>query len=259
MFKGYVPRILLCGDVNSFETDMPVEIVRKISFIGSLEIGENHLFPNPEDVLNYAPKNLRIFLDGEEISVDDLRKILDGTADYIVFEKPDEFIGRHNDLYSLKIFERFIPREILFRQARHNFYSAENFVNLSKLVRENNFFRLLDFDGLFSDTDFFMFPQLFPNVEGIVENPQPILENFYTRIYGSIDECRFKFYDAIIIAERSPTEFIDALIETDSLAENIFVLVRKNSALEKFLTTNENAFEKISRRRKSMQKNLSLT
>ena len=35
----YVPRILLCGDVNSFRAaaNMPVEIVGQISFVGSPE------------------------------------------------------------------------------------------------------------------------------------------------------------------------------------------------------------------------------
>ena len=168
----YVPRILLCGDLNSFRrsTNMEVEVIGQISFIGSPECGENHLFPNPQDVLNYAPKNLHIFLDGEEISADELRKILDGVADYIVFNDVLEFGGRHNDLCSLKIFERFIPRNTLFTQARHNFYSAKNFYLLSEILRDKKISRLLDIDALFAETDFFMFPNLFPHVDGVGKN-----------------------------------------------------------------------------------------
>ena len=100
---SYVPRILLCGDVNSFQkaADMPVEIVGKISFTGSPEREENYLFTNPEDVLAYTPKDLHIFLNYKEIFADDLRKILDGAVDYIVFDNSAEFVGRHNDLCSL--------------------------------------------------------------------------------------------------------------------------------------------------------------
>ena len=47
--------------------------------------------------------------------------------------------------------------------------------------------------------------------------------------------------------ERTPAEFINALIETDSLAENIFTFVRKNSELEHWLATNENIFAQIER------------
>ncbi len=246
---SYVPRILLCGDLNSFKSaagDMPFEIVGQISFRGSPERGENYLFSNPNDLFKFVPKDLRIFLDGKEISADELKKILDGTADYIVFDDAGECIGRHNDLHSLKIFYRFIPREILFRHARRNFYAPKNFEALATFIRENNFSHILDVDGLFYDTDFFMFPENFPNVDGVIKNPEPILENFYGKIYSSLAECRFKFFDALLLAEREPEEFIDVLIETDALSENILTFARKNSALEKFLATNKSIFEKIS-------------
>ena len=249
MKMNYIPRILLCGEESSFRkaaAGMAVEIVGKISFTGSPERDEVFLFPNPNDAASFVPKELKIFLDDVEISVDTLKKILDGTADYIVFDNNSEFIVRHNDLYSLKIFERFIPRETLFRQARHGFYSAKNFVILSEIIREKNFSCVLDVDGNFFDTDFFLFPEIFPRVFGVIKNPAPILENFYEKIYGSLDECRFKIFDTLLLLERSPEEFIDALIKTDSLSENILTFVRKNSALEKFLSANENIFEKIS-------------
>ena len=247
---GYIPRILLCGDETSFRSaagDMAVEIVGSISFTGSPEREENYLFPKPEDLLSYKPKDLHIFLNGSEISSDELRKILDGTADYIVFDDGGEFIGRYNDLFSLKISDRFIPRETLFRQARHNFYLPQNLLSLAQICSDNKISRLLDVDGLFAETDFFMFLNKFPDTDGIGKDYEPIHENFYKRIYASIDECRFKIYDALLTVERSPEEFIDLLLETDSLAENILTFARKNSALEKFLKTNENAFEKISR------------
>ena len=249
MRMSYVPRILLCGEESSFReaaAGMAVEVVGKISFTGSPEHGENFLFPNPKDALAFVPKDLKIFLDGKEISGDALKKILDGAADYVVFDSRGEFVGRHNDLCALKIFEQCIPRETLFRQARHNFYSAKNFVILSKILREKNFSRVLDVDGNFFDTDFFMFAEMFPRVEGVIKNPAPILENFYAKIYGTLDECRFKIFDAILLVERTPENFIDALIETDSLSENILTFARKNSALEKFLFARENIFEKIS-------------
>ena len=249
MRMSYLPRILLCGEESSFReaaAGMAVEVVGKISFTGSPERGENFLFPNPKDVLAFVPKELKIFLDGKKISADELRKILDGAADYVVFDNRAEFAGRHNDLCSLKIFEQFIPRETLFRQARNVFYSAQNFITLSEIVRKKNLSHLLDVDGIFYDTDFFLFPEIFPNVEGVIKNPAPILENFYTKIYSSLDECRFKFYDALLLVERTPEEFVDAAIKTDSLSENILTFARKNSALEKFLAVHENIFEKFS-------------
>ena len=247
---SYIPRILLCGEETSFRDaagDMAVEIIGKISFTGSPERGENYLFTTPEDVFAYVPKDLHIFLNGEEISADELRKILDGGADYIVFDDEGEFGARNNDLHSLKIFERFIPRETLFRQARHNFYSPQNLQTLAQILRDEKISRVLDVDALFIETDFFMFPDKFPDTDGIVKNYEPIHENFYTRIYDSLNDCRFKIYDALLINERLPEEFIDVLIETNDLAERILTFARKNSALEKFLATNVNVFEKILR------------
>lgn len=248
MFESYIPRILLCGDISSFQskTDMAVEIVGQISFFGSPELGENYLFPKSEDVMAYVPKELHIFLNGTEISADELRKILDGTIDYIVFNDCEELCGRYNDLYSLKIFDRFIDCETLFNQARRNFYSAQNLKTLAQILRDKKVSHVLDVDGIFDETDFFMFPELFPIVDGVIENPSPIHENFYDNIYKSLSDCRFRTYDIIFIAERSPEEFIDVVIDTDDLTENILTFARKNSSLEKFFVDNENIFEKIS-------------
>ena len=245
---SYVPRILLCGDVNSFRgaVKMPVEVVGKISFIGSPEHGDTPIFARDKDELAFVPKELRIFLDGVEISVDALKKILEGTADYIVFNDDKELIGRHYDLISIRIIEQVLARDNLFRQARRNFYAPSNFHSLAKILRDNKIFRLLDVDALFAETDFFMFDDLFNlKIDAVNENAEPIHENFYGKIYRTLDDCKFKFFDALLIAERSPENFIDALIETDGLADVIVTFARKNSALEKFLSAQSDAFEKI--------------
>ncbi|MDY6367801.1 MAG: DUF4422 domain-containing protein, partial [Clostridia bacterium] len=48
-------------------------------------------------------------------------------------------------------------------------------------------------------------------------------------------------------AERKPAEFIDALIDTDSLSENILTFVRHGSELESWLAANENVFAEVKR------------
>ena len=245
---GYVPRVLLCGDESSFKnaaSEMPIEIVGKISFKGSAERGEIYIFNNPEDAFAYVPKDFRIFLNGEEISVDELKKILDGTADYIVFDDGMEIIARQNDLHANRIIEQAVTRETLFRQARHNFYAPKILYDLADLLRDNKISRLLDVDALFAETDFFLFDDLFPTVDAVAENLEPIHESFYRRIYASLDDCRFKIYDALLIAEREPQSFVDTLIETNDLAATIVTFARKNSALENWLVNNAAAFEKI--------------
>ena len=249
MAQGYVPRILLRGEVSSFRNaaaDMEVDIVGEISFSGSPERGENYIFPNPADVYAFKPKDLRIFLDGAEISLDALKKILDGTADYIVFDNSGEFIGRSNDLHASGIIDQLITRETLFRQARRQFYSFKNFLILKKILRDEKIFTLLDVDNFFAETELFLFDGITAAVDAVGENFEPIHENFYRKTYATLDDCRFKFYDALLMIERTPADFIDALLATNDLSDVIVTFARKNTALESWLTDNENIFEKIS-------------
>ncbi len=244
MAKGYVPRILLCG--AAWREDMAVEVVGRIAFTGSPERGENYLFAKAEDLAAYVPKDLRIFLDGAEISADNLRGLLDGKADYIVFENADEFCGRYNDLTSLKIADRFITAETLLTQARHNFYSPTNMQTLADILRDNKLARVLDLDGLFAETDYFLKPDLFPTVDA-VGNFAPIHDNFYRRIYPKPNACRLKTYDAVLIAERAPADFLNTLIDTDDVADNILTFARRGSELEGWLAANERAFAEVTR------------
>ena len=248
----FVPRILLCGDEKNFSS-LKVQIVGKISFKGAAERNEVFLFRTLEDLdkLPFDERSFQIFLDGEEISVGALKKFLDGTADYIVFDDGDELICRFNELYRLGLRDRFLTRETLVTYAAENFYSPQNVMKLGELLRDLEISRLLDADTFLAKNDlaYVNFPTV--ELEAVDEKffakKFPVVENLYGKIYSSLAACRLKNFDAVLLTkERSPEEFVDALIETDALAENIFVFVRKNSALEKFLSANENSFEKIS-------------
>ena len=237
----FIPRILLCGNVKNF-LDLKVQIVGKISFRGAAERGEFIVPTNAAAADNFklAEGSFRIFFNGEEISVDTLKKFLDGAADYIVIESHDEYLFRFRELYALGLIDRVITVPTLLNYASENFFALNNAVQIFNLIRG---LRVLDADAFFARNDYYMFPDLNHKIAGIV----PVVENLYGKIYSSLAECRFKNFDAVLLtAERSPEEFIDALIETDALSENIFAFVRKNSALEKFLSANENSFEKIS-------------
>ena len=242
----YTPRILLCGNVKNFSAETngrAVKIVGKISFRGAAERGE-FIVPNNAavaDKFKFDASLFQIFINGAEISADELKKILDCAADYIVFENHDEYLLRFRELYALKLIDRIITVPTLLTYATDNFFSLNNAVQIFNLIHAQ---RVLDADGFFAKNDYYMFPDVNHKIAGIVDAEY----HFYRETYRSLEDCRFKFFDALLLtAERSPEEFIDVLIETDSLAENIWAFVRKNSTLEKFLATNENAFEKISR------------
>ena len=129
-------------------------------------------------------------------------------------------------------------------------FSHENFFSLLNLLHGEKFSEsVLDFDAFFAASDFHAPVRIFEvAADCIAENLYPIMNNVYGKIYRSFDECKFHHFAAIVFGkERTPEEFIDALIKTDWLAEKIFVFVRKDSALENFLSANEKIFAHVER------------
>ena len=243
----YKPKILWRGRKNHLPN---AQVVGEIFFKGAAERGEFIIPANVAAADNYKLNegDFRIFLDDKEISVDALKNILDGAADYIVIESHDEFLLRFRELYALGLIDRVITVPTLLNYARDNFFSLNNSVQIFNLIHALKLPRTLDIDGFFAKNDYYMFPEFKSKIAGIAEvESYPALMNFYAEIYPSLADCRYKFFDALLLTdERTPEEFINALIETDALAENILVFARKNSALEKFCATNSTAFEKIS-------------
>ena len=223
--------------------NLNVEVVGLIKFKGAAERGE-FIVPTNAAVANkfkLDEGSFKIFLNGVEISIDELRKFLDGAADYIVIENHDEYLFRFRELYALKLIDRVITVPTLLNYVTDNFFSLNNAVQIFNLIHAQ---RVLDVDGYFIKNDYYMFPDLNHKIAGIVDG---VDYHFYKELYSSLADCRFKFFDTLLLTkERSPEEFIDALIETDALAEKIFAFVRRGSALEGWLVANKKAFEKIS-------------
>lgn len=241
----YKPRILLRGREENLSG---VEVVGKISFQGAAERGEFIVPASSEAAESFTLNDgdFRIFIDGAEISADELRKILDCAADYIVFESHDEFLLRFRELYALKVIDRVITLPTLKTYATNNFFSLNNAVQVFNLIHALKLPRTLDVDGYFAANDYYMFPDFKSKIAGVGDFEYPALENFYVEIYRTLDDCRYKFFDALLLTkDREPEEFIDALIETDALSENILTFARKNSALENFLTAHENIFAEV--------------
>ena len=230
----FIPRILLCGDEKNF-LNLRVEIVGKISFTGAAERGEFIVPTNAAaaDKFKLAENSFKIFLNGAEISVDTMKKILDGAADYIVIENHDEYLFRFRELYALKLVDRVITVPTLLNYAVDNFFALNNAVQIFNLIRGR---RVLDVDGFFLKNDYYMFPDANHKIAGVVDEDF----HFYKEIFPALADCRFRFFDALLLTkERTPEEFVDALIDTDSLSENILTFARKNSALENFLAANK--------------------
>ena len=226
----YVPRVLVCGSVEEFIKKIgnkPVEVVGQIIF-------------------GKTDEDINLFLGERALTDEKIRRLLDGAADYLVFVDALDFY------YFLKKFSpssQVMPAETFARKKFDGFSSKENFFLLESLLIEKKIGRALDFDAFLAASDFRMPTIGFEvEVDCLAEKIFPIMENVYGKIFRALDECKFHRFDALILSkERSPEEFVDALIKTDALAENIFALVRKNSALEKFLSAHENFFASVER------------
>ena len=248
----YTPRILLCGNVKNFSDDTRsrVKVVGRINFIGAAERGEFVVPANATaaDRFTLNEGNFKIFLDGAEISANNLRGLLNGSADYIAFTSRDEFLLRFRELYALGLIDRTLPLATLLTYTTKGFFALNNAIKIFNLIHALNLPRTLDVDGYFAANDYHMFPDMHSRIEGVVDGVNFVgIENFYSKIYRTLDDCKFRFFDAVLLtAERSPAEFIDALIETEALSDNVITFVRRGSALENFLTAHRNAFEKIS-------------
>ena len=224
ILSKYIPRILLCGDADNFLPENPaqIEIVGQIDFVDE-----------------------KIFLDDAEISGDELRKILDDAADYLLFDDSAKLVA-HFDDFAPEVNEKFITRDALLKYAGNNFFSPTNAETLMNFIREQKISGLLDADNFFARNDFFYADGI--EVDGLNVDTKnfPFAANFYGKIFSSLDDCYLQTYDAILFtADRDADEIFDALIATDGMSENIFVFVRKNSALESWLAENSVAFAEI--------------
>ncbi|MBR0060300.1 MAG: DUF4422 domain-containing protein, partial [Selenomonadaceae bacterium] len=204
----YVPRVVICEDVEAFRKiigDKPVEIVGQVNF---------------DDAKNF-----------------------DDAAEYLIFTDPLE----HREYVDNSPYNPQVMSAVAFAKKIHDgFFSIRTIALLYELLNQKKFGRVLDFDGYLAKSDFNTRGDVTAVIDCIGENLFPIMENVYDKIYQTFDECKFHIFNTIIFSrERSPEEFIDALIQTSDLADRILLFVRKNSALEAWLEVNQNLFAQV--------------
>ena len=224
----YVPRILVCGDIEEFRKNFgnkPAEIVGQI-------------------ILQKTTDDVKLFVGERILTNEDIFQLLDGIAEYLIFN--DE-MDLNFYLKKFKANTQIMSVKTFVRKVYNGFFSFDIFLRLENLLNKESFRRVLDFDSFFAESDFRMSTFGFNvEVDCVAENLYPIMENVYRKIYRSFDECKFHHFDALLLTkERTPEEFIDALIKTDSLTEKIFAFVRKNSVLERWLEANQNIFAQV--------------
>ena len=227
----YVPRVLLCGDAADFRKiigNKPAEVVGQVTF-------------------EFADDKAKIFFDERLLTDETLNQLLDGAAEYLIFTDPQE----HRDcLETFPLNTQIISATAFAKKIRGGFFSYAMAAALLRLLAQETG-RALDFDCFLAAGDFRTSFGLNVELACVEENFGgalfPIMENLYGKIYRTFDECRYQNFDAVILAaERTPAEFVDALIQTDSLSEKILAFVRRGSALEEWLAAFQDLFVQVS-------------
>ena len=228
----YVPRVLLCGDAEEFKKiigNKPAEIIGQVT-------------------CKPAGDEVTLFYGGRILTDEELVRLLDGTAEYLVFNDPLE----HRDyLIPFKLKPQVVSAPYFAKKIYDGFFSYKVLEILLNMLNRENFSRhALDFDCFMAKSDLRTNWGCEAEIDCVAENFGceifPIMENVYSKIYRSFDECRYHIFDAVVLTrERTPEEFIDALIQTDALSEKIFAFARRGSELEKWLYTSKNIFAHI--------------
>lgn len=170
-------------------------------------------------------------------------EVVDGNEEYLIFTDPMEL----NDyLEKFPLNNQAMSTTAFVKKVHDGFFSIKNFALLNQVLNKKKFNRALDFDCYFAKSDFNLRGELKVALDCVADNLYPIMENVYDKIYRTFDECKFHIFDTIIFSkERSPEEFIDALIKTNDLADKILLFVRKNSPLENWFAVNQNIFAQV--------------
>lgn len=229
----YVPRVLICGDAAEFKKiigSKPVKVVGQVTF-------------------GRAGDEAQLFYDGHALTGKSLRQLLDGAADFLIFTDTLE----HRDyLETFPLNTQVISATAFAKKIHDRFFSYEMFAVIHDLLNKKFSGRVLDFDCFFAVSDFRAKFDLGAEIDCMAENFDgeffPIMENLYGKIHQSFDACRYHVFDAVILsAERTPAEFVDAMILTDNLSDKILTFAGRGSALENWLNESQNVFAQVER------------
>lgn len=224
--KIFVPRILFCGSREEFfarVAQRPFEIVGQVEFIGE----SGHEF----DLLNSG----KFLLNDKPVELAELPKLLKGTVDFLIL----------NDDRKLKSIAEFFgrlgcPRSQVMTLREFNHLPLDGFYDmyadkmLLEILKSLSIKTLLDADAHFVKS------QLFTKgandsleVDCICsEEILPIKENIFCHVYKNFSACSLRRYDAVLINEKSPADFDDALFLLEHSADLVITFVRHGSPLD---------------------------
>ncbi|MBR3049823.1 MAG: DUF4422 domain-containing protein [Selenomonadaceae bacterium] len=235
---SFMPRILLCGDEAEFFSRVgqrPFKIVGRMQLAGTFD----------GQPINFLQDG-RIFLDGKIQHFNELLQAIQGAAfDYLVFNSSADFNVFFKVTYSMGFMSPKVVTLEQFKNTPREFFCDVN-ADMILLAHFKNIAlkSLLDVDGYFAKGQLFTKGNNdFTAMDCISDKPLlPIKENLYRRVYRDFAEVGYRRYDAALIAERPPIDFMSEFIFLERFTDLVITFARTGSELEKYIIANANIF-----------------
>lgn len=231
---NFVPKILLCGDEAEFLSRVgqrPFKIVGRVQLSSEVDGQQFNLF-----------RDGKLLLDGKLQHINDLLNMIQrGFVDYFVFNSHVEY----NLLRPIVLFSPTVITTEKFKNLPLGFfYDVYSEMSLLRSLENFSVKTLLDVDACFAKG--MLFTKMgndFTEIDCISEEPlMPIKENFYRRVYKNFSEVGFRRYDAALIAERPPIDFMSAFVFLEKFSDRVITFARADSDLEKYISANAKNF-----------------
>ncbi len=241
----YIPTVLIAGNVEAFREKIgnrPVQIVGVVSFSGKYN---NKLYS--------VIKEQTLILNDKFTTLDELKqKVKDYKFDYLVFVDNVDFVIHSIYLAKnlLNISQIVTIDTFICSLGDSCFYSFNNEVSLHNFLHKKEVQSVFDADSFFANSQVFNKPNISRDlkIEGLrrfARREFPTLVNIYDNLYDSIDECKFRHYDVILLtAERNWTNLMQEVYNLFNMTEFFVIFIRAASPLNKIIRSDKvkNAF-----------------
>lgn len=238
---SFTPRLLLCGEEQEFFAEAgqrPFKIIGHMKLAG--KVGKQK-FNFKEDG--------KIFFNDKLQDWEALAEFLhSGEVDYLVFMSFQDFVAYRN--YSLK--QGFLsPKTATIEHFKtlplDFFYDFNAEIKLLDYMKDLPIKTLLDVDGYFARGH--IFTKLFNEgmeIDCISDKPlPPIAENIYSHVYKNFAEIGYKRYDAALLIERKPLDFISMFTFLENFTDTVATFSRVDCELDKYILANLKNFEEV--------------
>lgn len=238
---SFMPRILLCGDEREFFSQVgqrPFKIVGQIKI--SSKVGKQKFFLKDDG---------KILFNDKLQSWEDVANFLHGgEVDYLLFIDYRDFVIFRN--YSLK--RGFLsPKTVTINHFKalppNFFYDFSAQVKFMDYMKDLPIKTLLDVDGYFNRGNTFT-KAYNPDIEiDCISDKSlpPIMENIYSHVYKNFAEVGRKRYDAALLIERKPIDFISKFTFLGEFTDTVITFSRVDGELEKYIIANLKHFDEV--------------